>query len=795
MIRIANKTGVNPIYEVAEEFVERVLRQDDSLFSHGTTVWSTELIDEFYRRFVLDPDHSNDPFMAKLRRQLDGAQDLTVQFVAELLFVHFLITASVGGNAKRRVVQEVLSLMTTPVEIPPEMSKALDGGIASTGVAFNTNRPAQLRFFLEFLHHLKGLSGEQRTKALADPWTFERLVDSVPAHSGYIQQGALLHLTFPDFFESIVSQGQKNQIAERFHHLVKHPQASINHQLLEIREALVPRYGQDFNFYDDEVRPLWQSNGPSPWDEFVHWGARFFEWDGFDEDERVYKLDVAARLTATREAVFDERSGWIDELKSSFGGDNNLTDWRLNNHFMQWVEAHPSQALKALRALWADGESIEKRFTRFMDIATTQAVRGGPLALISFLNMAVDPHQFPNYRWSPFNKGVQLTAEVRFDNEADPVRLYQHALDFLDKILDEAEARGLPLRDRLDAQSVLWKVTKCKVTESPLQDWSTEDEQAFLRFRGDIARGNGGFVPDRDDETIDDFADRLLIPEEWVEEVLDLLDDKRQVIFYGPPGTGKTYLAMELGRLLAGSDDRVQLVQFHPSYAYEDFIEGYRPRQQDGQAVFRLIPGPLKRIASSAREHSDEIYVLVIDEINRGNIAKVFGELYFLLEYRNHGINLQYSDEPFSLPENLRIIGTMNTADRSIALLDAALRRRFYFVPFFPNEIPVDGLLQRWLIRHKPTMMWVADRVDEANRRLGDQNAAIGPSHFMKDNLDEQWVRRIWRRSIMPYLEELFFGEDERLNDFTLEALAPRTALVAENGIENESLHAVPDAE
>ena len=252
---------------------------------------------------------------------------------------------------------------------------------------------------------------------------------------------------------------------------------------------------------------------------------------------------------------------------------------------------------------------------------------------------------------------------------------------------------------------------------------------------------------------------------------------------------------MELARFIASSNERVQLVQFHPSYAYEDFIEGYRPRQQDGQAVFRLVPGPLKRIAGEARDHPGEIYVLIIDELNRGNIAKVFGELYFLLEYRDHTINLQYSDEPFSLPKNLRIIGTMNTADRSIALLDAALRRRFYFVPFFPNRVPVAGLLRRWLERHRRDLTWVADRVDEANRRLGDDNAAIGPSYFMRSNLDDRWVRFIWDRSIMPYLEELLFGESERLKDFTLEALVPQPILGSGNAVdsENDSAHAAPE--
>jgi len=119
----------------------------------------------------------------------------------------------------------------------------------------------------------------------------------------------------------------------------------------------------------------------------------------------------------------------------------------------------------------------------------------------------------------------------------------------------------------------------------------------------------------------------------------------------------------------------VEIVQFHPSYAYEDFVEGYRPTLTDaGQPGFELVPGPLKRVAEKAVANPETKHVLLIDEINRGNIAKVFGELYYLLEYRDQKINLQYNHkEQFGLPKNLWLIGTMNTADRSIALIDAAL--------------------------------------------------------------------------------------------------------------------------
>jgi 5-methylcytosine-specific restriction protein B len=234
-------------------------------------------------------------------------------------------------------------------------------------------------------------------------------------------------------------------------------------------------------------------------------------------------------------------------------------------------------------------------------------------------------------------------------------------------------------------------------------------------------------------------------------------------------------VAREFARFLARargpSEGRVEVVQFHPSYAYEDFVEGYRPRAVDGQPRFELVPGPLKEIVRAAKGNPEGQHVLVVDEINRGNVAKVFGELYYLLEYRNEEIRLQYSEEPFQLPKNLWIIGTMNTADRSIALVDAALRRRFYFVPFFPDEPPIKDILRRWLRKYKPGLIWVADVVDKANERLQDRATAIGPSYFMRANLTEDWVALIWDHAIVPYLAERFFGEEERLEGFTLEKL------------------------
>lgn len=270
------------------------------------------------------------------------------------------------------------------------------------------------------------------------------------------------------------------------------------------------------------------------------------------------------------------------------------------------------------------------------------------------------------------------------------------------------------------------------------------------------------------------LADELLIDQWWLDEIQSLIQDKPQIIFYGPPGTGKTYVAKRLAETMVG-EANMRIVQFHPSYAYEDFVQGYRPTEGNeggGNVSFALQDGPLMELANKAAD-SGEQCVILIDEINRANIAKVFGELYFLLEYRGEKIRLQYGDD-YSLPDNLVFVGTMNTADRSIALLDAALRRRFNFVPFFPDEEPIKGLLARWLKRNRPDMLFVADVVDEANAELEDRNLQIGPSHFMRESLDQTSLERIWRFSIIPYIQEHFFDDPDRVEDFELATLIAR---------------------
>jgi len=186
----------------------------------------------------------------------------------------------------------------------------------------------------------------------------------------------------------------------------------------------------------------------------------------------------------------------------------------------------------------------------------------------------------------------------------------------------------------------------------------------------------------------------------------------------------------------------------------------------------------LIKIARQAHDDPDHTFVLLVDEINRGNIPAIFGELYFLLEYRGETVTLMYGGTQ-SLPKNLLIIGTMNTADRSITSLDSALRRRFYIRDLRPDQPPVDGSLRRLLQQRAPQLNWLADLLDRANSLIGDRDQYVGPSHFMGKEVDETWARRAWQYSVMPTLHELFYSRPEKVDELEFDVL--RAAIIGDD--------------
>ncbi|WP_418345534.1 McrB family protein [Rhodococcus pyridinivorans] len=701
-----NRPGAPEVERIGRRLIDHCLAGGGSLFTPERRVWTTANLNELKRVFVDAPDASADDFFVKLDQQLADASSGAIQLFAELFTLNVLPLYDYRGATKISHVERVLAKCSPAVALPDDVADAMGGRIFRGGRAFMSRRWAQIGFLIEFARHFQGLPESELDAALVDPLIFREIVRGAPGPREPAQRQALLYLAFPRFFLPIVSANDRRAIRDAFaSEYLDHPADDVDVDLHDINEAVMAEQGGPVDYYKPPWKERWQLEGgttATPSDEVSH------AW-------KVYGSNVA--------------------------GEDMVPIWR--------TKGTVSLAAKFLRPVDPDVGREELR--GFVE----EDYRSSGYAV----------------RQEKFDEFYSFLARM---HPGDLIVTVSQGSVYFGTVTGDAEyVRSSDGRSNL-RRPVKWEFRSLRSSDLPLEIASRLTTQGdvvdltgqidsireLMGQRRQVVPAAGLNMPDADDQ----LAARLHVPREWLQECVELLRDRPQLIFYGPPGTGKTFIAKELARHLAG-ESNVKLVQFHPAYSYEDFFEGYRPAQHGaGQVGFELRPGPLRTLVDRAVENPDAVYVLVIDEINRGNLAKIFGELYFLLEYRNESIDLLYGSgdsEPFMLPRNVIVIGTMNTADRSIALVDAAMRRRFAFLPLHPSEEPTSGILRSWLHNHGHPME-AADLLDELNALIDDEDFKIGPSYFMRPAVfAPHGLERAWKYNILPLLEEFHYGDRE----------------------------------
>ena len=502
---------------------------------------------------------------------------------------------------------------------------------------------------------------------------------------------------------------------------------------------LAVKYGETKNFYNSGsvalarrvsdatgITPNARENGSTQWWSILYTGRNA----GKDEDGSfIWKLR-------------DELSAALDKLDLSnielyvaaAPGEQDRGYWWLNANPKIWSFANIAVGDVQSYTLYNENGNKRRFFQNFLDAKAGDMVIG--------------------YESNPVK---QIVAIGRISAEQDGEKLFFKKVEGLTSPIDYATLRGCPELERMEffqnPQGSLFKLTKGEydfILDLIREENPVSSKASFEAY------------------TKSDFLDEVYMTEKRYESLVAVLRNKKNIILQGAPGVGKTFAARRLAWSMMGEkdDDRIEFVQFHQNYSYEDFMMGYKP-VGDG---FELKYGIFYRFCQKAANQPDKEFFFIIDEINRGNMSKIFGELLMLIEkdYRGTKATLAYNGLSFSVPKNLYIIGMMNTADRSLAMIDYALRRRFSFFEVEPG-FDSEGFIQYQNGLNNEMLNELINKVKDLNREITldkslGKGFCIGHSYFCgRDVCTEEWLHSIVEYDILPMLREYWFDDTSKL--------------------------------
>lgn len=421
----------------------------------------------------------------------------------------------------------------------------------------------------------------------------------------------------------------------------------------------------------------------------------------------------------------------VEEANLPLHDDEKCNYWWLNANPKNWSFSDIAVGETQAYTLYNENGNKRRIFQNFLDAKVGDVVIG--------------------YESNPVR---QIVAIGRVSAEQDGEKLFFEKVETLSSPIDYAVLKECPELENMEyfrnPQGSLFKLTR--------------SEYEFIL---DMIREENPIVTasSSDAYTKDDFLNEVYMTEERYETLVNVLRNKKNIILQGAPGVGKTFAARRLAWSMMGEkdDSRIEFVQFHQNYSYEDFMMGYKPVEEG----FELKYGIFYRFCQKAANQPDKEFFFIIDEINRGNMSKIFGELLMLIEkdYRGTKMTLAYNGLPFSVPKNLYIIGMMNTADRSLAMIDYALRRRFSFFEIEPG-FDSQGFISYQNGLNSETLDELISKVKELNRKIAADKSlgrgfCIGHSYFCgRDVCTDEWLHSVVDYDILPMLSEYWFDDE-----------------------------------
>ncbi len=502
---------------------------------------------------------------------------------------------------------------------------------------------------------------------------------------------------------------------------------------------LAVKYGETKNFYNSGsvalarrvcdstgITPNAKEDGSTQW-----WTILYTGRDAGKDEDGSFIWKLRDELSAALDKV-DLSS--IELYVAAAPGEQDHGYWWLNANPKIWRFSDIAVGEVQAYTLYNENGNKRRIFQNFLDAKAGDMIIG--------------------YESNPVK---QIVAIGRVSAEQDGEKLFFEKVEGLTSPIDYATLRGCPELERMEyfqnPQGSLFKLTR------------GEFDFIFDLIREENPAAQEASI---DAYTKSDFLDEVYMTEKRYENLVAVLRNKKNIILQGAPGVGKTFAARRLAWSMMGEkdDSRIEFVQFHQNYSYEDFMMGYKP-VEDG---FELKYGIFYRFCQRAANQPDKEFFFIIDEINRGNMSKIFGELLMLIEkdYRGTKATLAYNGLSFSVPKNLYIIGMMNTADRSLAMIDYALRRRFSFFEVEPG-FDSEGFIHYQNGLNNETLNELINKVKDLNREISldkslGKGFCIGHSYFCgRDVCTEEWLHSIVDYDILPMLSEYWFDDANKL--------------------------------